>query len=143
MKRPFLLVAISLIVGIIIGEYLSKSILFIFAILIVTLYGIIKKKIEYKAILVSITIILLAILYTRNLNNRYENLYRQYDKTEITVIGIIESEVKETDYYYNVQLKVKQRDKLYNTKLNVYIKKNLMKDKNALKYGNKIKILGE
>lgn len=138
MKRPFLLVAISLIVGIIIGEYLSKSILFIFAILIVTLYGIIKKKIKYKAILVSITIILLAILYTRNLNNRYENLYRQYDKTEITVIGIIESEVKETDYYYNVQLKVKQRDKL-----NVYIKKNLIKDKNALKYGNKIKILGE
>lgn len=143
MKRPFLLVAISLIIGIIIGEYLSKSILFIFAILIVTLYGIIKKKIEYKAILASIIIILLAIFYTSNLNNRYENLYKQYDKTEITVIGIIESEIKETDYYYNVQIKVKQRDKLYNTKLNVYIKKNLIKDKNELRYGNRIKILGE
>ena len=144
MKRPFLMIAISLVIGVLMGEYLKdKSILFIFAIFLVLIYGIITKKTNYKKILMCTIIIFLASMYTNYLNNKYETMYKQYNETEIFITGVIVSEVKETDYYYNVQLQVKQKNKINNTKLNVYIKKKLIKNKTDLKYGNKIKVTGE
>ena len=144
MKRPFLMIAISLVIGVLMGEYLKdKSILFIFAIFLVLIYGIITKKTNYKKILMCTIIIFLAAMYTNYLNNKYETMYKQYNETEISVTGVIVSEVKETDYYYNIQLQVKQKSKINNTKLNVYIKKKLIKNKTDLKYGNKIKVTGE
>ena len=144
MKRPFLMIAISLVIGVLMGEYLKdKSILFIFAIFLVLIYEILTKKTNYKKILMCAIIIFLASMYTNYLNNKYETMYKQYNETEISVTGVIVSEVKETDYYYNVQLQVKQKSKINNTKLNVYIKKKLIKNKTDLKYGNKIKVTGE
>lgn len=144
MKRPFLMIAISLVIGVLMGEYLKdKSILFIFAIFLVLIYEILTKKTNYKKILMCTIIIFLASMYTNYLNNKYETMYKQYNETEISVTGVIVSEVKETDYYYNVQLQVKQKSKINNTKLNVYIKKKLIKNKTDLKYGNKIKVTGE
>ena len=144
MKRPFLMIAISLVIGVLMGEYLKdKSILFIFAIFLVLIYEILTKKTNYKKILMCTIIIFLALMYTNYLNNKYETMYKQYNETEISVKGVIVSEVKETDYYYNVQLQVKQKSKINNTKLNVYIKKKLIKNKTDLKYGNKIKVTGE
>ena len=71
MKRPFLMIAISLVIGVLMGEYLKdKSILFIFAIFLVLIYGIITKKTNYKKILMCTIIIFLASMYTNYLNNK-------------------------------------------------------------------------
>ena len=151
MKRPLLIVAITYIIGIIIGVYLNKSIPLIFLILIyINLINIknIRNKIDTKTfrkikskllntLVITITLII-SIINIKYLNNKYKKIY-ELDEKEIEVIGTICEEIKETKYKYTITIKLEGKYK--NVKLILNIKKGKGKDNN-FKYGNKIKVKG-
>ena len=153
MKRPLLIVAISYLIGIIIGVYFKISIpLFVLALIITFIYYI-KPKLKrpenrniLKAIILSTAIIIIASIQTIYLNNKYDTLYKPFEEQEILLVGTICSDIRETDYKYSVTIKidnVNKNNKYKNTKLILSIKKSKNGDDlNKIKYGNKIILTG-
>lgn len=137
MNRPILVATIAYINGIIIGVYLSKSISLIVILSIIILLLINLKKIKYsKALSIYLMVLSIASIYTYNKNIEYENKYIQYDEKEITVIGIVVSDVEEKEYKYGFTIKVN------NDYLLVNVKKAENKGMNNIEYGDKIQIIG-
>lgn len=147
MKRPLLIVALSFIIGIIIGVYLEKSILYINIVLIIGLILVVAKLFRKPYLITVITILITIILslnYTVLTNRKYMQINENLEDKQITAEAIVCGEVKETDYTYTVNVKVLQvngNTKYKNITLILMIKKNNAKLED-LKYGNKIKITG-
>lgn len=146
MKRPLLIVAISYLIGIIIGVYFKISIpLFVIALIILLIYTLVMKN-KTKIMLLIITTIIISSIQTTYLNNKYNTLYKSLEGEEITLIGTICSSIKETDYTYSVTLKINsinKSNKYKNTKLILKVKKdNNSQTLSNIEYGNKIILTG-
>lgn len=145
MKRPLLIIAISYILGIIIGVYLQKSIpLVVILIALIAVILIIKLKRYKKIIIVIIVTIILATAKTKYLNNTYEKFYENFNSKEITAVATICEDIKETDYRYTTVVKIDQmkgdtKNKYKGKKFLLYVKKS---EKIKLEYGYQIKISG-
>ena len=104
-----------------------------------------KVLIPFKYFMTFSIFVIFAIFYIKLMNNRYENLYREFQSSESIFIGTIVSDKKEynyrdayiikVDYVYKENLKEK-----VNTKVIAKLEKN--KDNN-LNYGDKVIFKGE
>ncbi|MGN1299744.1 MAG: DNA internalization-related competence protein ComEC/Rec2 [Clostridia bacterium] len=129
MKRPLLVVAISYIVGIIIGVYLKIGIPFI--LLLLLMLSIIKRKNWKMFIIIAVTIIISSI-HVIYLNSKYQKIY-EYSKYEnVKLVGTVYSQIEETDYKYIIHVKLDR-----NIKLILQLEKD-EKELKKLAYGNKI-----
>lgn len=129
MKRPLLVVAISYIVGIIIGVYLKIGIPFI--LLLLLMLSIIKRKNWKIFIIIAVTIIISSI-HVIYLNSKYQKIY-EYSKYEnVKLVGTVCSQIEETDYKYIIHVKLDR-----NIKLILQVEKD-EKELKKLAYGNKI-----
>ncbi len=172
MKRPLLIVAISYILGIIIGVYfkigipiivfIGVSLMIIMLIINKQIYNKDNNKIIYirkyffnkknvTIIMVIVVTTLIASAKTIFLNNKYNSLYKNIK--DITVVGTICSTVKVTDYRYIVNINVEranEKQQLLSNKIskkynNTKLILNIKKDEKdcyKLKYGNKILLTG-
>lgn len=144
MQRPLLIVAISYILGIIIGVYLQKSIPFVVLIILIAAITTIKLK-KYNKIITVITVtIIVATGKTVYLNNKYEKFYENFDTKEVTAVVTICDNIKETDYRYTTVVRIDQmkgdtENKHKGKKFLLYIKKS---EKVKLEYGDQVKISG-
>lgn len=138
MQRPLLIVAISYIIGIVIGVYFRMSIPFILIILIINCIIINKKYL--KVIIIIIITIIISGTETIYLNNRYENINENLNAKSIKLIGTICSQIEETDYKYIVTIKTEKRYK--NVKMIIYFNKDKV-ELEKLTYGNEIVIAGK
>ena len=140
-KRPTVTILIGAIIGIIYGLYLKIGIAcaIIFLGLLLFLIQKNKKKLIYflykrkKIILIFFISIIISILYTILVNNKYEKIYKEIPEN-ITTIATLVSEPKETEYYYSYEIKIN------NKKFIMYVKKD---NPQKLKYGMKIILKGE
>ena len=140
-KRPLLIILIGAIIGIIYGLYLIPSIAITIIFLAILLYLIQKNKAKAfyffakrrKIILIFLISIVISILYTISLNEKYEKTYNEIPKN-ITTIATVVSEAKETEYYNSYEVKVQ------NKKFIMYVKKSIPQ---KLEYGMKIKLEAE
>ena len=140
-KRPALTILIGTIIGIIYGLYLKIGIAFTIILLGLLLFLIQKnkKKLIYflykrkKIILIFFISMIISILYTISVNNKYEKIYKEIPK-EIKTTATIVSEAKQTEYYYSYEIKIS------NKKFIMYVKKDYPQ---KLKYGMKIILEGE
>lgn len=138
MQRPLLIVAISYIIGIVIGVYFRMSIPFILIILIINCIIINKKYL--KVIIIIIMTIIISSTETIYLNNRYDNINENLNAKSIKLIGTICSQIEETDYKYIVTIKTEKRYK--NVKMIIYFNKDKV-ELEKLTYGNEIVIAGK
>lgn len=138
MKRPLFIIAISLILGILLGEYLNFSILLLFVIAEFVVSLVKNKKITCITA-ISCIVIMLTNSYVMKLNNEYKNLYREEN---LEVKGTVCSQISETDYFWRVTVKINSPPKYKNTKLLAYIKKKSI-SKEDLKFGNQLIFNGE
>ncbi len=144
MQRPLLIVAISYILGIIIGVYLQKSIPLVVLIVLIVAITTIRLKKYNKIITVIIVTIIIATGKTVYLNNKYEKFYENFDTKEITAVVTICDDIKETDYRYTTVVKIDQmkgdtENKHKGKKFLLYIRKS---EKVKLEYGDQVKISG-
>lgn len=144
MQRPLLIVAISYILGIIIGVYLQKSIPLVVLIALITVITAIRLKKYNKIIAVIMVTIIVAIGKTVYLNNKYEKFYKNFNSKEITAVATICDDIKETDYRYTTVVKIDQMkgdtdNKYKGKKFLLYIRKS---EKIKLEYGDQVKISG-
>lgn len=147
MKRPLLIVAISYVIGIIIGVYFKISIPFILFVIIGLFIKIILSRKNNKNIKIISLIMLVAFISsskTTYLNNRYDNLYKSLEEESITLIGTICSNIEETDYKYTFTIEINSVNKsttYKNTRLILNVKKS-QNNNLQLEYGNKILVTG-
>lgn len=140
-KRPLLIVAIGVIIGIIYGLYLKISIAITVIILALLLFFIQKNKAKVfyffakrrKVILIIFISMIISNLYTIYLDRKYEKVYQEIPKN-IKMIVTVVSEAKETEYYYSYEVKFQ------NKKFIMYLKKNNFP---KLTYGMSVLIEGE
>ena len=140
-KRPAVTILIGAIIGIIYGLYLKIGMA-----LTVTLLGLLlfliqkdKKKLicflykRRKIILIFFISIIISILYTISVNNKYEKFYNKIPEN-IRTIATVVGEAKETEYYYSYEIKINQK------RFIMYVKKN---NPEKLKYGMEIILEGK
>lgn len=129
-KRPLVVIAIGMIIGIIYGLYLKISMVLFFILIIIIKSKKYEKINRNKKILITLLIsAFLFSIYVNILNYRYERFYKESKET-IETEAIIISNKKETDYYNEYTIKAnKKKFILYTTNSN-------------LKYGTKIKLKG-
>ena len=136
--RPLIIITVGYITGILWGLYLEINIVPIIFIFFFGGIFLIKKK--YKLYLILFTIfILISNLQIKSSENKFNSLYSNLEKIEVT--GIIVSSSKETNYKKSYEIKVlciNGDTKYKNTKLLVYIDKSL-----NLEYGKKVKLTGD
>ena len=149
MKRPIAIILIGYIFGIIWGYTFKISILLFWLFFLCFLYlfkdyklpilKILKKVFNKKIILVLVISSIISNLIVFFYNNKYDNLYKYVENTEI--IGTIISEKYETNYKERYIIKVISINgdlKYKNTNLFVYLKKGTQ-----LNYADVIKIKGK
>ena len=144
MQRPLLIVAISYVLGIIIGVYLQKSIPLVVLIALITVITAIRLKKCNKIIAVIMVTIIVATGKTVYLNNKYEKFYKDFNSKEITAVATICDDIKETDYRYTTVVKIDQmkgdtNNKYKGKKFLLYIRKS---KKIKLEYGDQVRISG-
>lgn len=141
MKRPLLIVAISYIIGIIIGVYLKMSIPFIVLATIVPISVlaviISKDRKSLKTILIIMVAIVISFSRVLYLNSKYQQIYI-LDNKKIQITGTICEQIKETGYNYIITIRLEGKEQ--NIKLIVYTDKK--EDSKKLEYGNKITVKG-
>ena len=134
MKRPLLIVAISYIIGIIIGVYFKIGIPFILLLLLIL--SIMKHKSFKTCIIIALTI-LISSSHVMYLNNKYQKIYKYSKYENVKLVGTVCSQIEETDYKYIINVKL---DK--NIKLILQVEKD-EKELKKLAYGNKIIFTGK
>lgn len=144
MQRPLLIVAISYVLGIIIGVYLQKSIPLVVLIALITVITAIRLKKCNKIIAVIMVTIIVATGKTVYLNNKYEKFYKDFNSKEITAVATICDDIKETDYRYTTVVRIDQMkgdtDNQYKgKKFLLYVRKS---KKIKLEYGDQVRISG-
>lgn len=141
MKRPLLIVAISYVIGIIIGVYFKISIPFIVLVsgifISVCVVMASKNRKAFKIIVIIIVTILISYSRVENINSKYQQIYK-FDNKKIKITGTICEQIKETEYSYIVTVRLNGKYK--NTKLLVYIGKK--ENSKKLEYGNQITVTG-
>ena len=123
----------GVIIGITYGLYFKQSIAtnIFFLILFLTISSFLIKN--QKIILILLISIIISNVYLNLKNYQYEKIYKQFPE-EVTIIGTIVSEQKETEYYYAYDIKLK------NKKFILYIPKEKIIN---LEYGMQIQLEGE
>ncbi len=148
MKRPILIITLGILIGIITGLYLNIApFIFLFLIFLSVIIKVVQIKSNNNIsrifnVLIKNNIILLILIsacmssiYLKYQDKRYEQVYKNFNKTEI--IATIISNKKETEYKNTYEIKLEE---LSSIKLILRINKN----KNInLNYADKIKIKGE
>ena len=140
-KRPAVTILIGAIIGIIYGLYLKIGIAFTVTLLGLLLFLIQKDKKKLicflykrrKIILIFFISIIISILYTISVNNKYEKFYNKIPEN-IRTIATVVGEAKETEYYYSYEIKINQK------RFIMYVKKN---NPEKLKYGMEIILEGK
>lgn len=159
-QRPVICITLGYIIGIIMGLYCKISIVFLYLILIF-MYVIFKKEKIYKFKLISfrryfryfkiiftskvIKIIVISSIVSNTItlfqNNKYENLYKNLENQEISVIAKVISNKKEKENKDIYKLKIENingKTKYKNTYIYLTIKKDI-----NLEYGDKITLKGK
>ena len=136
LKRPIVIITISYILGIIGGLYLKNIALFLCVLFFVIILIFLKRKIiKYIGkIVICFIVFIVSFQYVISMQHKYNNLYKNVETVKL--VGVIESDCEESEYYYKYIVKVKQlnkNNKYNNTKLFLKVKKNLNID---LEYGN-------
>lgn len=134
MKRKFIIITISYIIGLIWGLYFNKNITLIF--ISVLVFVLIKNK--FYKVLILITII--SSIYSNHTKNNFQNKY--INLSEITVVGRIYDKLENEEHYEKFIIEIELLNNKNNYKkdrLLVYVKKN---NEMNLEYGDKILIKG-
>lgn len=138
MKRKFVIITISYIIGLIWGLYFNKNIALIFCMIFSIIFLVRKKK--YIALM--FLIILFSCIYTESVKHSYDTKYNNIENCNI--LGTIIEEVSDEDYFKKYIIKVISVNGDYsfkNTKVIVY--ENIGKiNKSTTKYGNMVYITG-
>ncbi len=146
MNRPILIALIGYIIGILWGLYFKISVVLLFIVLW-SMYFILKKNKYIKIFMKSKILILVTAcaiisnIIVINLNNNYENKYKNIDKNKFEAIVVSSKKLKK----YHVEYKVK----ILSVDKNTYFKgthillKVSTKNKQILKYGDKIEFIAE
>ena len=164
MKRPFLIAVIGYILGILWGLYIEFSIV-LFYIPIIVIYFIFKilkkpkrnnklklfsinRYFRYVKVFFNSKVIIFICIISIFSNfivifqkNRYSNLY--VDKEKLNIVGIIEGDIKNSQYYTRYKIKVisaNNLSKYENTYVYIMLNNNLSQQ---LNYGDKVKCEGE
>lgn len=144
MKRPLLIIAISYILGIIIGVYLQKSMPFVLLFLLLSTIVAVRKIKNIKIMILIIITILFSIFQTIYINEKYEKFYKEFNNKKISAIVTVCGDINETEYRYTTTVKIDKmegdkKEKYKNRKFLLYVKKS---QKIELKYGQQLKITG-
>lgn len=165
--RPILVAVIGYIIGILWGIYFNLNIA-LFYFFIIAIYYIYKKIIFYKNVknkkkiqifsikryfryiklIIKPSVIFILIIFSIFSNiiitikeKKYEKIYQKEEY--ISLVGIIEDEAQEKEYYYQYQVKVLKSDtikELEKEHLYIQIKKDKFQE---FQYGDKIQIQGK
>lgn len=146
MKRPVLVALIGYIIGILWGLYFKISVAFLFVILW-SIYLLLRKNryikvfVNYEVMIIITIFAITSNIIVNNLNDDYENRYKNVDKGKFEAIVVSSKKIKK--YYIQYKIKVLSVDK--NTKFkNTYLYLNITtKNKIILNYGDKIEFIGE
>lgn len=154
--RPILIAIIGYIIGILWELYLKSVALFIFILILIVFSLIVMRKnlmvrryikvlIPFKYFMIFSVFTIFAIFYIKLMNNKYENLYSEFQSSESIFIGTIVSDKKEYNYRdaYIVKVDYAYKENLQkkvNTKVIVKLEKN---KNNNLNYGDKVVFKGE
>lgn len=76
MKRPLLIIAISYVLGIIIGVYFKKSIPFIMLGVLIICLVTAKRNRKIKKTIIVIVVVMISAIRTIQINNEYESFMR-------------------------------------------------------------------
>ena len=144
MKRPLLIIAISYVLGIIIGVYFKKSIPFIMLGVLIICLVTTKRNRKIKETIIVIVVVMISVIRTIQINNEYEKFYEKFDNEKITAVATVCGDIEETEYRYTTTVKINQmkgdaKGKYKNKKFLLYVKKSR---KTKLEYGQQIKIIG-
>lgn len=144
MKRPLLIIAISYVLGIIIGVYFKKSIPFIMLGVLIICLVTAKRNRKIKKTIIVIVVVMISAIRTIQINNEYEKFYEKFDNEKITAVATVCGDIEETEYRYTTTVKINKmegdtKDIYKNKKFLLYVKKSR---KTKLKYGQQIKIIG-
>lgn len=144
MKRPLLIIAISYVLGIIIGVYFKKSIPFIMLGVLIICLVTAKRNRKIKKTIIVIVVVMISAIRTIQINNEYEKCYEKFDNEKITAVATVCGDIEETEYRYTTTVKINKmegdtKDIYKNKKFLLYVKKSR---KTKLKYGQQIKIIG-
>ena len=143
-NRPFLIITLGYLIGIIYGLYLIKSIVFYIVISIIIIVFLlyykksklekyIKVFIDKRTIIIFIISFFIGFVFENVLDYKYENTYKNI--TKLDGIAIVEKQNKQKDNYNQYIVKI-LNNKYKNTSI-------LLNTKLDLKYGDKIKFSGE
>ena len=148
MKRPVLIAAIGLIIGIIWGLYF-KIVLFLLAVGCIYIIQIVVKNrfikiakvlINKKVLITFLIAFLIGNVYIKYLEQEYSKIYTSLEK--VKCIGTIISDEQEKDYTYSYILRLEEiNDKKIKPKS--FIITIAKKHKTHIKYGDKISFEGE
>lgn len=138
--RPFCIVAIGTILGIIIGLYLQSIAFFllIFILFLIILINILTKKIFAKIIYIFFVCLFFFYAYICFLEKKYNDVNYNYDNKEIEFQAIVISDKTEKEYKDVYEIKVIAPQ-------NFKILLNIKHDENnniKIEYGDKIKFIG-
>jgi len=148
LKRPILIITLGFLIGIILGLYLNIA-PFIFLVLIsITLMTksiplrssrnyirILNLFIKNNIILLVLISAFLSSIYLAYCNKKYEDVYNNFNKTEI--IATVISNLKESEYKNNYKIKLQEYK-------DIRLILRISKSKNIeINYGDKINIKGE
>lgn len=148
MKRPILIITLGFLIGIIVGLYLNIApFLFLTSVLVVLILKaitirnsnkylrILKIFIKNNIILLFLISALLSSMYLACRNGRYEDIYSNFNRTEI--IATVVSNKKETEYKNTYTIELENYNGI---KLILRVSKNKSTE---LNYADKIRIKGE
>ena len=147
MKRPVLIATIGFIIGIIWGLYLNIVLFILGIICLFFIYTIAKNRfikilkvfINKKVFIIFILMFLIGNIYIKYLEKDYSNIYKL---NNVNCIGTVISQRQEKEYTNLYIVCIENINNKKVKKRNVYISIN-KKNKNELKYGEKIIFEGE
>ncbi|MGN1301936.1 MAG: DUF4131 domain-containing protein [Clostridia bacterium] len=144
MKRPIVVVAIGMIIGIIGGLHLQNAVPIFLVIILVILFckknykRYVRVFMPFSTCILLIFSICFSVTYITFCERRYQTVQEGQTKE---LIGIIQSEVIEKEYTYEYTIKVKEIGKLSNVAFKLYVKNK--KDRQIYHYGDKVWLQGE
>ena len=111
--RPFYIVSISAILGIITGLYLKSMALLLCVLMILVCIFLKLKKMLDKYVIIGCICFTLFCFYTLLLERNYKQVWKKYDKQTITIQGVVVSNGNQKKYKTAYEIQVW---KIYNDK---------------------------
>lgn len=140
-NRPLIIITMCYIIGIIWGIYYKKYIPFFYVVLLlISLYITLRNKQKIRIVLACV----MSIIVSLTSITKYETIYLKYKNMnkEISAVGVVESLVKESEYYNTYILRINE---LNHEKCNkrFYLKVKKSNNTRLLKCGKIVIIRGE